>query len=115
MERLASQSSEYNKSKKNQIVQVSRRIELYIDLDLEHNQVKFYQFKHVPNDNSKSRWNEVARKEITLDEFHSDSSAREEILILSLELQILNNWHYYFTFSNFVYLYESNKITILDS
>lgn len=79
MERLASQSSEYNKSKKNQIVQVSRRIELYIDLDLEHNQVKFYQFKHVPNDNSKSRWNEVARKEITLEEFHSESSAREEI------------------------------------
>lgn len=79
MKRLASQSSEYDKSKINQIVQVSRRIELYIDLDLEHNQVKFYQFKHYPDNNKKSNWKEIARKEITLEEFHSESSAREEL------------------------------------
>lgn len=79
MERLASQSSEYHKNERNQLVQVSRRIELWIDLDLENNQVNFYQFKHYPDDNKKSRWKKVARKEITLKEFHSESSAREEI------------------------------------
>jgi hypothetical protein len=79
IDRLSSQSSEYHQSKRNQIVQVSRRIELWIDLDLEHNQVKFYQFKHYPDNNEKSSWKQVARKEITLEEFHSDSSAREEI------------------------------------
>ena len=79
MERLASQSSEYHKNERNQLVQVSRRIELWVDLDLENNQVNFYQFKHYPDDNKKSRWKKVARKEITLKEFHSESSAREEI------------------------------------
>jgi hypothetical protein len=79
MKRLAKQSSEYRENKKNQIVQVSRRVELCIDLDLEHKQVKFYQFKHYPDNPEKSSWKEVARKEITIDEFHSDSSAREEI------------------------------------
>lgn len=79
MERLASQSSEYHKNERNQLVQVSRRIELWIDLDLENNQVNFYQFKHYPDDNKKSRWKKVARKEITMKEFQSDSSAREEI------------------------------------
>lgn len=79
MKRLAKQSSEYRENKKHQIVQVSRRVELCIDLDLEHKQVKFYQFKHYPDNPEKSSWKEVARKEITIDEFHSDSSAREEI------------------------------------
>ena len=81
MKRLAKQSSEYEKNKKNQIVQVSRRIELYIELDLENNnnQVKFYQFKHYPDNIERSNWQEVASKEITIDEFHSDSSAREEL------------------------------------
>lgn len=79
MKRLAKQSSEYRENKKNQIVQVSRRVELCIDLDLKHKQVKFYQFKHYPDNPEKSSWKEVARKEITIDEFHSDSSAREEI------------------------------------
>ena len=79
MKRLAKQSSEYRENKKNQIVQVSRRVELCIDLDLEHKQVKFYQFKHYPDNPEKSSWKEVARKEITIDEFHSESSAREEL------------------------------------
>lgn len=81
MKRLAKQSSEYEKNKKNQIVQVSRRIELYIDLDLENNnnQVKFYQFKHYPDNIERSNWQEVASKEITIDEFRSESSAREEL------------------------------------
>ena len=90
MERLASQSSEYHKNERNQLVQVSRRIELWIDLDLENNQVNFYQFKHYPDDNKKSRWKKVARKEITLEEFHSESSAREEIF--DIIFGIINPW-----------------------
>ena len=81
IERVASQSSEYEKDKRGQEVQVSRRFDLWIELDFDNNnnQVNFYQFKHYPDDNKKSQWKKVARKEITMKEFQSDSSAREEI------------------------------------
>lgn len=81
IDRLAKQSSEYEKNKIHQKVQISRRIELWIELDLENNnnKVNFYQFKHYPDNNEKSRWKKVASKEITLEEFHSESSAREEL------------------------------------
>ncbi len=33
----------------------------------------------IIHNNEKSRWKKVASKEITLEEFHSESSAREEL------------------------------------
>ncbi len=56
------------------------KFDLWIELDFDNNnnRVNFYQFKHYP-DNKKSQWKKVASKEITMKEFQSDSSAREEI------------------------------------
>lgn len=86
IKRLSKQSSEYHDDTRNQIIQVSRRIELWIDLDLSHNVIKFRQFKHYADGRKESGWREVAKKEITLDEFHSDSAAREEVFDIIVEL-----------------------------
>ncbi len=81
IDRLAKQSSEYEKIryiKKVQIIDVL----IWIELDLEtHNKVNFYQFKHYPDNNEKSRWKKVASKEITLEEFpHSESSVKRRVI-----------------------------------
>ena len=48
------------KDKRGQEVQVSRRFDLWIELDLDNNnnKVNFYQFKHYPDNNEKSQMEE---------------------------------------------------------
>ncbi len=54
--REISQSSELWEGQRGQEVQVSRRFDLWIELDFDNNnnRVNFYQFKHYPDDYRKS-------------------------------------------------------------
>ncbi len=77
------------KDKKRSRVQVSRRLiyGLNWNFDNNNNRVNFYPVQAYPDDNKKSQWKKFASKEITMEEFQSDSSAREKrFLILPLGL-----------------------------
>ncbi len=56
VERVASQSSEYEKDKRGQKYKLVRRFDLWIELDFDSNNnlVNFYQFKALSDDSEKS-------------------------------------------------------------
>ncbi len=81
IDRLAKQSSEYEKNKIHQKSSNSRRIELWIELDLENNnnKVNFINSSIIQTITRRVDGRKLLVKKITLEEFHSESSAREEL------------------------------------